>query len=222
MFCNTTQKELGGKDLLLRTCLEKTYSTIATGTDITVTGHGAEVGDIVAFQDVGASTSLDPSTPSAPMFYFVVSVSDANRFAVATLPGGTEIVPGVIITAQKLDLYKLLGGLRSKSFSFSSDSIDITSQESQEWKTMLDSAGIRSASFSGSGVYTSQTAFAALRTAFLTNKLTCLMLQDTKNNELIEGCFKINSLEISGDYDAESQYSISGDSSGPVVFFLAS
>lgn len=222
MNCNTTQKELGGKDLLLRTCLEKTYSTIATGTHITSTANGAEVGDIVAFQDVGASTSLDASTVANPMFYFVINVIDADNFEVATTPDGTAIVPGAIITAQKLDLYQLVGGLRSKSFSFSSESIDISSQESNEWKTMLDNAGMRSASFSGSGVYTKQAAFAELRSKFLANKLTCLMLQDTKNNELIEGCFKLSSLELSGDYDAESQYSISGDSSGPVVFFTAS
>lgn len=215
-FCNTVQKELGGKDLLLRTCIEKTFTTDATTEDIVITAHGAVVGDIIAFQEVGASTTLDVG-----VFYFIVAVPDANTVNVATLPGGTAIIPGAVITSKKADIFFLLGGLRSKSLSFSSEAIDITSQDSNEWSTMLDGSGQRSCSFSGSGVYTKQTAFAALRTAFLDNKLTCLMLQDAKNNELIEGCFKISSLEISAEYNAEGTYSISGDSSGPVVFFQA-
>lgn len=214
--CNTTQKELGGKDLLLRTCVDKTVATTNLASDITLNNHGLVVGDIVKFAEVGANTVIDTDT-----FYFVKSVTDANNFKIATLPTGTAITMDATEASLDVDAFLLLGGLRSKSLSFSSDAIDITSQESQEWKTMLDGSGIRSCSFSGSGVYTKQTAFASLRTAFLNNKLVCLMLQDTKNNELIESCFKISSLEISGDYDAESQYSISGDSSGPVVFFQA-
>ena len=214
--CNTTQKELGGKDLLLRTCIEKTYATTDTSDSITSTAHGLVVGDIVKPSSIGTLTSIDVNT-----FYFVINVPDANSFKIATLPSGTAIVMDDTTTGLKLDAFVLVGGLRSKSFSFSSESIDITNQESGEWKTMLDGSGMRSVSMSGSGVYTAEVAFREVRQAFLDNKLICFMFQDAKNNELIEGCFKISSLEVSGDYDAEGQYSIGADSSGPVVFFQA-
>lgn len=212
----TTQKELGGKDLLLRVSVVKTFSTTTSQSAITSTAHGLVVGDIVKFQSVGSATSINTTS-----FYFVKTVADANTFTVATLPTGSAIVIDATITSASLDAYLLVGGLRSKSFSFSSNSIDITNQESNEWKNTLDGSGLRSCSMSGSGVYTSQAAFIAVRTAFLTNALINFMFQDTKNNELVEGTFKVSSLEVSGDYDAEGQYSISADSSGAVVFFVA-
>lgn len=215
-ICNTTQKELGGKDLLLRSCIDKTATTANADDEVTVTAHTAVVGDIIKFGAVGANTVINTTN-----FYFVKEVVDANTIKISSTPSGSAITMDGVATGVQIAIFKLLGGLRSKSLSFSSEAIDITSQESQEWKTMLDGAGIRSVAFSGSGVYTKQEVFGALRTAFLANQLICLMLHDTKNNEMIEGCFKISSLEISGDYDAESQYSISGDSSGPVVFFTA-
>jgi TP901-1 family phage major tail protein len=217
MGCNTTQKELGGKDLLLRTCVLKTAATTNLSNEFTITAHGMVVGDILKFIDVGANTSFDVDT-----YYFVIEVVSANKVKIASLPTNSAIVADATEASLELDAYLLLGGLRSKSLSFSSEAIDITSQESNEWKTMLDGSGLRSVSFSGSGVYTKQDAFGALRTAFLNNNLTCLMLQDSKNQELITGCYKISSLEISGDFDAEGQYSISGDSSGPVEFYIAS
>jgi len=82
----------------------------------------------------------------------------------------------------------------------------------------LDYAGIRSLSVSGSGVYTNETVFQAVRTKAYTNALTCLMFIDTVTDDIVESCFKITSLEVGGDYDAEGTYSISAESSGEVTF----
>jgi TP901-1 family phage major tail protein len=212
--CNTVQKELGGKDLLLRTCKQLTVSTTNADENITSVGHGLVVGDIVKFRSVGANTVIN-----ADDFYFVVAAG--TTFQVSATPGGAAITMDDTEAGLIVDAYVLVGGLRSKSLSMSSEAIDITNQESGEWKTMLDGSGVRAVALSASGVYTSEEHFRLVRTAFLNNALICFMLQDTKNDELIESCFKVSSLEISGDYDAEGEYSISADSSGPVTIFQA-
>jgi TP901-1 family phage major tail protein len=213
--CNTTQKEIGGKDLILKKCKEYlNVGTTATSSSITVTAHGAKVGDVVKFTDVDGNTTVNVDD-----YYAIVEVVDANTIKVAAAPGGVAIVLDDTSAVVDLLIFRTLGGLRSKEISFSSEAVDITNVDSDEWKSMLDNAGIRSASVSGSGVYTSEVVFKEFRTEFLANTLTCLMFLDAKSKEIIEGCFKISELSVSGDYDAEGQYSMSAESSGPITIF---
>jgi TP901-1 family phage major tail protein len=213
--CNTTQKEIGGKDLILKKCKSFNAATVDTSEDVTITAHGAKVGDIIKFNDVGANTVITTTD-----FYAVVAVVDANKVKIAAAPGGTAIeMDATETTLENTLVYRTLGGLRSKEFSFSSEAVDVTNTDSNEWKSLLDNSGIRSASVSGSGVYTSEEVFREARQDFLYNALTCLLFLDAKTKEVIEGCFKLTELSISGDYDAEGQYSLSAESAGPVVVF---
>jgi len=214
--CNTTQKEIGGKDLILKKCKQfDNVATVTTTSALTVTAHGSKVGDIVKFITVGTLTIVNTTS-----FYTVHTVTDANTIKLALSPGGAAIVFDTTQSTADILLYRTLGGLRSASFSFSSEAVDITNVDSNEWKSMLDNAGVRSASVSGSGVYTSEAVFTEFRTDFLSNALTCILLLDAKTKELYEGCFKISELEISGSYDAEGEYSMSAESAGPVTIFL--
>lgn len=213
--CNTTQNEIGGKDLIIKKCKEFTaVATTATDTEITVTAHGAKVGDIVKFTAVGGNTVVNLVD-----YYAVVAVVDANTIEIAATPGGTALVMDSTSAVVALLVFRTLGGLRTKELSFSSEGVDVTNVDSQEWKSMLDGAGVRSVSFSGGGVYTSQAVFREFRSDFLANTMTCVMLLDAKTKEIIEGCFKITELSISGSYDGEGEYSVSGESSGPITIF---
>lgn len=213
--CNTTQNEVGGKDLIIKKCKEFTAaSSTATSATLTVTGHGAKVGDIVKFTAIDGNTTINLTD-----YYSVVSVPTVNSLTVAAAPGGTAIIMDDTSAILELLVFRTLGGLRTKELSFSSEGVDITNVDSQEWKSMLDNAGVRSVSFSGGGVYTSEAVFREFRTDFLANALTCVMLLDAKTKEIIEGCFKITELSISGSYDGEGEYSVSGESSGPITIF---
>lgn len=213
--CNTAQNEVGGKDLILKKCKEFTaVSTTNTSSDITVTAHGAKVGDIVKFTAVGALTVVNVDD-----FYLVHTVVDANTIKVKATPAGAALVMDATSAVVELLLFRNLGGLRSKEFSMSSEAVDITNVDSQEWKSMLDGAGVRSASMSGSGVWTNEAVFQEFFQDFLNNRLTCLALIDVKSGRIYEGCFKISELTVSGDYDAEGSYSVSAESSGPVTVF---
>lgn len=213
--CNTNQKEIGGKDLILKKCKEfENIGATNTDSELTVTAHGAKVGDIVKFTTIGTLTVVNTTD-----FYSVVTVVDANTIEIAAAPGGTAIIMDATVATADILLFRNLGGLRSKSLAFSSEAIDVTNVDSDEWMSMLDNAGIRSVSVSGDGVYTSEAVFREFRQDFLDNKLTCILLLDAKTKEIIEGCFKISSLEIGGSYDGEGTYSLSAESSGAITVF---
>lgn len=216
MGCNGTQKEVGGKDLLVKKCkLFSAIETTATSANIEITAHGAKVGDVIKFSEVDGNTTINTTA-----YFAVVEIVDVDTLKVATKPGGTPLVMDDTSAIVVADVYRQLGGLRTKEFSFSSEAVDVTNSDSNEWKSMLDGAGMRSCSFSGGGVYTAETVFREFRQDFLDNKNTCVMLLDAKTKEIIDGCFKISELSISGSYDGEGEYSVSGESSGPIVTFL--
>jgi len=217
MSCNTTQKEIGGKSLILKACTAVTgIETFATGADIKKVAHGLKVGDIfVPTGGLGSITSL-----TLNQNYYVKSITDADNFQISATKAGAAIVVADAEVALEADFFTTIGGMRSKSLSMSADGIDITNQDSDEWKTMLDGAGIKSMSISGSGVYNNQTLFQSMYTKFLANELTCLMLIDASVARIYSGCWKLTSLEISGDYDGEGNFSISADSSGQIATAL--
>lgn len=210
--CNTAQNEMGGKDLLLKACVDATAATTSASTSITSTAHGLKVGDIMKFVTIGTLTSVNTTT-----FYYVKEIVDANTFKISATRSGAAISMDAAEASLSILLFKSTGGLRSKSMSFSAEGIDITNEESDEWKVMLDKAGMRSMEISGSGVYNNYPVFQTLVTKFLANELTCLMFVEVKTGRIYEGCFKLTSLEVSGDYDAESNYSISAASSGAIT-----
>lgn len=219
MGCNTAQNEVGGKSLILKACTAvASIATDATTATITKTAHGLSVGDVVS--PTGGLGSIVLLTVGA--FYYVKTVPTVDTFTISATKSGSAIIPGFVQAAIAMDFYTNVGGVRSKSLSFSADGIDITNHDSDEWKKLLDGAGIRSGAFSGSGVYTNQTLLQALYTRFLANSLTCLMLIEVGTARLYEGCFKITSMEISGDYDGEGAFSISADSAGQIQTALLS
>lgn len=209
--CNTAQNEMGGKELLLKACVDAVAATALNDASVVSTAHGLKVGDIVKFKEVGANTVIDTTT-----FYYVKTIVSANEFEISATRTGGAILLDANEASLDVLLFKSTGGLRSKSLSFSAEGVDITNEESDEWKVMLDKAGMRSLEISGSGVYNNYPVFQTLVDRFLANELTCLMFVEVKTGKLYEGCFKLTSLEISGDYDAESNYSIAASSSGPV------
>ena len=213
--CNTPQNEVGGKDLLLKKakCFENGATTDASS-DLTLTAHGAKVGDIVKFVSKGANTVVNLTS-----YYLVREIVGPNTIKIRALIDGPAVTFDATETDLEILLYRNLGGLRSKEFGLSSEAVDITNVDSDEWSSMLDGAGIRSASFSGSGVWTNELVFQEFFSDFLANRLVNQALVDAKTGRVYAGRFKITELSVSGDYDAEGTYSVSGESSGPIDVF---
>lgn len=222
MDCNTEKNEKGGKDLLLKICVEIEGATVAIGTAddpeaILKASHGGKVGDLVYFDTVPASVS----EITAGTWYFVVEVPSTGSLKIAATPGGTAIIFTDTIADLDFELYQTLGGLRSKSLSFASEGVETTNHGSNQWREYADEAGIKTFSISGEGVFTSETNFRTLETRAIANQLTCLAFVEIKTGRIYAGCFKITSLEYSGDYNGESAYSMSAENSGEVDVFQA-
>lgn len=209
--------ERGGKHIVLK--LGKAFSaatntTSGTEDQITITAHGAAVGDILKFLAVGASGF------STSLYYFVTSIVDANKITVSATPGGSNVDAAGIEAALSVVLFRDLTGLREKSLSFSSESVDITNHDSDEWKEMLDGAGIRSVSISGTCVYANDDIQEEVEDAARSNALKYLAIIEA-TGRVYAGKFKLTSVEASGSYDGEASFNFGAESSGAIDFFRA-
>lgn len=216
--CNTTENEKGGKDLLLKICSETEVGTSETTTDdptelITDAAHGLAVGDLIRFPAADLGT-IDDVT--ADIFYFVKEIVSTTKFTIAATPGGTAIEFGFGIADLGVEVFKSIGGLRSNGFSFASDAIERTNRGSNQWREIVDEAGIRSVSISGSGVYTHESNWKTMRNAAFAGVLVCLAFIEAQLGEIYSGCFKITAIEGAGEYDGESSFSMSAESSGRI------
>lgn len=221
--CNTTQNERSGKDLLLKIC-EVDDVSVAIGTDddaeaILAPAHGLEVGDMVRATAAELGT-VDDIT--ADQLYFVVEVPTTGSFKIATAPGGTAITFTHTITDMEVEYFKKIGGLRSSSFSFASEAIDISNHGSGQWRKIKDAAGLRTVSISGDGVYNNTTNFKAMENDVLAGNLVCLAFVDVSTGRVYHGCFKIVSLEVSGEYNGEATFTISAENSDAITIYQAS
>lgn len=211
--CNVTQNEIGGKDLIIKKCQNKSVSSTSASDTWTFSAvHGLAVGDVVRPLTIGTNTVI-----AVNGFYIVSAVPSTTTIKIKSTVAGTALTADDTEAAMSWDVFKDVGGGRSRTFSFASEGIDITNQDSSEWHTILNSAGIRSVSVSIEGVYTNEAIFQEILAAGYANELTCLMFLEKKTYRLWEGCYKITAQELTGPYDAEGGFSISAESSGQVV-----
>lgn len=209
--------EFGGKNMLLKMSTTKTATTVSASSAVTMTSHGGAVGDLVKFATVGANTTLVAGT-----LYFIKTVTDANTVVLSATPGGAAIVADDAETGMSAELFSSIGGLKSKSISFSSEGIDVTNHDSDEFKKLLDSAGIRSLSASASGVANNGTVYMAMKSAAMSNTMKNLAFVNISSGEITSGLFKITSVEESADFDSSGEYSISAESSGEISHIAGS
>lgn len=111
-----------------------------------------------------------------------------------------------------------IAGLKTRSLALNAASIDITDAESAgRWRELLDGAGIKRASVSGSGIFKDQSSDAQIRELFFggTIRNWQLILPDFGT---VQGPFQITALEFSGDHAGEVTFNLSLDSAGELTF----
>ncbi len=123
----------------------------------------------------------------------------------------------------KLDMdnagsFETIAGLRATRISFNTESVDVTSLESQGgWRELLGGAGVKSASISGSGVFKDESTDERARQVFFDNEVPDFQLV-VPDFGIIEGPFMITSIEYAGNYNGEASYEISLSSAGELNF----
>lgn len=110
-----------------------------------------------------------------------------------------------------------MGGLQTKSYTFSNEEIDVTNHDSSQWKTLLDGAGIKSMAISGNGIHNGAAATLDLaEDNCIAGTLTPFQIVDADSGRTYEASFKIVSFERGADHNGAQTYTMSLSSSGPV------
>jgi len=119
------------------------------------------------------------------------------------------------------DTFTTVAGLRASRIALNAQTIDITTRESAgRWRELLAGAGIRSASLTGSGLFTDAAADAAIRALFFDTEIARwqAILPDFGT---LEGPFQLTALEFSGDHDGAMTYDLTLASAGELSFTAA-
>jgi TP901-1 family phage major tail protein len=113
-------------------------------------------------------------------------------------------------------VYATVAGLRTTQLSVNGEMVAITSKDSGGWRELLSGAGVRSVSVSGAGVFTGSAAEARLKANALSGVLDDYRLS-FESGETMTGRFLVTRLDYAGDFNGERSYTLSLESSGPVV-----
>ncbi|MEP3049675.1 MAG: phage major tail protein, TP901-1 family [Roseibium sp.] len=111
-----------------------------------------------------------------------------------------------------------VAGLRARQVALNATSVDITSADSVgRWRELLEGAGTRAASLSGSGLFRDAQSDAQVRDLFF-NGLIRPWQVIVPDFGTLEGPFQITALEYAGRHDTEVTFELSLSSAGAVTF----
>lgn len=113
-------------------------------------------------------------------------------------------------------VYETVAGLRTTQMSINGDAVNVTSKDSGGWRELLSGAGVRSVSASGAGLFTGSAAELRIKNNALAGLIDDYELS-FESGERVRGKFLVTRLDYAGDYNGERSYTMSLESSGPVV-----
>jgi TP901-1 family phage major tail protein len=113
-------------------------------------------------------------------------------------------------------VFATVAGMRTTQMSVNGEAVNITSKDSGGWRQLLSGAGVRSVSVAASGIFTGSAAETRVKTNALGGALDDYELS-FESGERMRGRFLVTRLDYSGDYNGERNYTLSLESSGPVL-----
>ena len=116
--------------------------------------------------------------------------------------------------------FTTVGGLRTTGFTHNNQTVDATNKDSGAWRELLDGAGTRSITISGSGVFTDAASEETVRGFAMNNQIKNYKMT-FGNGDSMTGPFQITSYQRAGNYNNEETYSISLASAGAITFTAA-
>jgi TP901-1 family phage major tail protein len=112
--------------------------------------------------------------------------------------------------------FATVAGLRTTQMSVNGEAVVVTSKDSGGWRQLLSGAGVRSVSVSGAGVFTGSAAEARIKASALSGMLDDYRLS-FESGDAMTGRFLVTRLDYAGDFNGERSYTLTLESSGPVV-----
>ena len=112
--------------------------------------------------------------------------------------------------------FATVAGLRTTQLSVNGEAVVTTNKDSGGWRQLLSGAGVRSVSVTGAGVFTGSAAETRVKTSALSGVLDDYRLS-FEGGDSMTGRFLVTRLDYAGDFNGERSYTLSLESSGPVV-----
>ena len=112
--------------------------------------------------------------------------------------------------------FATVAGLRTTQFAINGEAVVVTNKDSGGWRQLLSGAGVRSVSVSGAGVFTGSAAEARIKASALAGTIDDYRLS-FESGDAMTGRFLVTKLDYAGDFNGERSYTLSLESSGPVV-----
>ncbi|MDI4665272.1 phage major tail protein, TP901-1 family [Xanthobacter autotrophicus] len=114
--------------------------------------------------------------------------------------------------------FTTVAGLRSRTLAFNAQSVDVTHSDSAgRWRELLDGAGVKRASVSGSGVFKDAASDALVRQVFFSGALASCQVV-IPDFGTVTGPFQITALEIAAEHDREVTFDLTLESAGEMIF----
>ena len=110
-----------------------------------------------------------------------------------------------------------IGGLRTRSFAVSTETVEATHALSRGWRALLPCGGTKRADVTGAGVFVSSEAAARVRALALSGSHADWTLTMAGTGRL-RGPFQVASLRYASDTDGEASFRLSLASAGPITF----
>ncbi|MDX2155141.1 MAG: phage major tail protein, TP901-1 family [Hyphomicrobiaceae bacterium] len=111
-----------------------------------------------------------------------------------------------------------VAGLRSRSITFGSETVDVTHSESAgRWRELLAGAGARSARVAGAGIFKDAASDEIVRSYVFDGTIRNwqIVIPDFGT---VAGPFQISGFELSGRHDAEVAFDLTLESAGELTF----
>ncbi len=120
--------------------------------------------------------------------------------------------------ADATNAFVTVAGLRTRRFSLNAETVDVTHSESAgRWRELLDGAGVRRASISGSGIFKDGASDELVRQVFFDGAIRNWQIVLPDFGE-ITGPFQITSLDYRGEHAAEMTFEMAMESAGALTF----
>ena len=115
-------------------------------------------------------------------------------------------------------VFTTVAGMRSRTLSLNSETVDITHAESAgRWRELLEGAGSKTARVTGSGVFKDAASDALIR-AYVFNGTIRNWQVLIPDFGVVEGPFQISSMDFNGKHDGEVTFDLTLESAGELLF----
>ena len=116
------------------------------------------------------------------------------------------------------EVFSDAAGLRTKTMTLNRETVEITNSDSTgKWRELLAGGGVRTCSFSGSGVFKDATIDESIRADFYAEVIGNWQIV-VPDFGTFEGAFQMTQLDHAGEHNGEVNYNIAFESSGVIAF----